>query len=229
MRIVPNPAAATVSLLLLLAACATAPAPGASSDSASGDKTAASDDTPSLVGLRLTLTGKTAPVLDANGAGEITLLREGGEAPVPVPFTNGGLAEAELAPGRYRLAGIGPLLCRGLEFEVGPAAARALGMVRADIVETEYYVALMSVAPAGETDLGALAARAGTEPAGVDARPLDQSEAAPCFVNKAGPAMTWQEVPLHQRFMLALLMAGICAGSVAAGGFCAFGAGAVGF
>jgi len=205
---------------LLLAACAAANAPD------SGPV----PETPQPVSLRLDLTGRTAPVLGENGAGEVMFLRKGDDAPLAVPFANGGLAETELLPGSYNVTGIGPLRCRGLEFTVdGAAPARALGTIRAEIVATEYIVALMSVDPAAADDVGALAGKAGAAPGAVDDRPLSQREAAPCFVNRGGPDMTWQEVPLHEKIMLGILMAGICAGSVASGGFCAFGAGAVGF
>ncbi len=219
MRLAPTLAAAA-ALPLLVAACATT--------SATPDGPA--PETPQPVSLRLDLAGRTAIVLDEAGTGQIEFLRQGDETPVAAPFRNGGFAEAELMPGSYRVVRIGQLLCRGLAFEVDPAAsARALGVFRANIVETEYFVALARVQPAPAGDIAELAGRAGAEPAEVDAAPLGQTEAAPCFVNRNGPDMTWEEVPLSQKIMMGVLMAGICAGSVAAGGFCAFGAGLIGF
>lgn len=199
---------------LLLAACVSASAP---------EPVAAE---PQPVALRVTLTGRTAAVLGEGAAGQVEILREGEEAPVAVVFENGALAVADLAPGRYSIRRIGPLQCRGLGFEVDPvASARALGSMEVEIIETEYYVGLMAVRPADAGDIGALAARAGAAPESVDADPLDPPEGAPCFVNRNGPDATWQDIPLHQRILLGVAIAGLCAASVVAGGFCVFGAG----
>jgi hypothetical protein len=175
------------------------------------------------VAFRLTVTGKTGPVLGTGTTGRIEVLREGADEAIGLDFENGELAVRELPPDRYNIARIGPLICRGLTFEVDPwTQARALGSLRAEIIATDYYVALLSLAPATGTEIAALAERTGAAPGAVDARPLVIPEAAPCFISRAGPDATWHELPLGQKIMLGIVIAGFCAAAVAAGGFCAF-------
>ncbi len=213
MKFAPRILALIALLPLLLAACAaeyTAP-----------PETQTAQTQP--VAFRLTVTGKTGAVLETGATGRIEVLREGADEAIDLDFENGELAVHELPPGHYSIARIGPLLCRGLTFEVDPLTqARALGALRAEIIATDYYVALMSLAPATGTEIAALAERTGAAPGAIDARPLVIPEAAPCFINRAGPDATWHELPLGQKIMLGILMAGFCAAAVAAGGFCAF-------
>ncbi len=130
---------------------------------------------------------------------------------------------SSLPPGRYSIARIGPLACRGLSFEVDPSAgARALGSLRAEIITTDYHVALLSGRAATGTEIAALAARTGAAPGAIDARPLVIPEAAPCFISLAGPGATWRERPLGEKILLGIGFLGFCAIAVASGGFCAF-------
>ncbi len=205
---------ALIALLpLLLAACATG-------------RTAPPESQPAQtlpVAFHLTVTGKTGPVLETGATGRIEVMREDADEPIGLEFENGELAIHELPPGRYSIARIGPLACRGLSFEVDPSAgARALGSLRAEIIETDYYVALLSLAPATGTEIAALAERTGAAPGTIDTRPLQAAEAAPCFISRAGPDATWRDRPLGEQIMLGIVIAAFCAAAVAAGGFCAF-------
>ena len=212
-----GPALRTIVLAALLpfilAACAEAPPVPTASEPARLQP----------VAFRLTVTGKTGAVLETGATGRIEVLREGADETVGLDFENGKLAVHELPPGRYSIARIGPLACRGLSFEVDPSAkARALGSLRAEIIATDYYVALLSLAPATGTEIAGLAERTGAAPGAIDARPLVIPEAAPCFISRAGPDATWRELPLGQKIMLGIVIATFCAAAVAAGGFCAF-------
>ena len=80
----------------------------------------------------------------------------------------------------------------------------------------------MSLAPATGTEIAGLAERMGAAPDAIDARPLVIPEAAPCFVNRAGPYATWQDLPLGEKIMLGIAIGAFCAAAVAAGGFCFF-------
>jgi len=175
------------------------------------------------VALHLTVTGDTEPVLGTGATGRIEVLREGADEAIGLDFENGELAIRELPPGRYSISKIGPLVCRGLSFEVDPwTQARALGSLRAEIIVTDYYVAFLSLAPATGTEIAALAERTGAAPGTIDTRPLQAAEAAPCFINRAGPSATWRDRPLGEQILFGIAIAGFCAAAVAAGGFCAF-------
>ncbi len=198
---------------LILAACADAPPVPTASEPARLQ----------LVAFRLAVTGETGPVLETGTTGRIEVLREGADEVIGLDFENGELAIHELPPGRYSIARIGPLACRGLSFEVDSSAeARALGSLRAEIIATDYLVALISLEPATGTEIATLAERMGAAPGAIDARPLVIPEAAPCFINRAGPNATWQDLPLGEKIMLGIAIAAFCAAAVAAGGFCAF-------
>ncbi len=213
MKFAPRFLALLALLPLLLAACAT-------EDAAPAEIRPAQIQP---VAFRLTVTGKTGAVLETGATGRIEVLREGADEAIGLDFENGELAVHELPPGHYSIARIGPLICRGLTFEVDPwTQARALGSLRAEIIATDYYVALMSLTPATGAEIAALAERTGAAPGAIDARPLVIPEVAPCFISRAGPDATWHELPLGQKIMLGILMAGFCAAAVAAGGFCAF-------
>ena len=213
MKFAPRILALIALLPLLLAACA--------AEDTAPPETQTAQIQP--VAFRLTVTGKTGAVLETGASGRIEVRREGADEAIGLDFENGELAVHELPPGHYSIARIGPLLCRGLSFDLDPSAeARALGSLRAEIIATDYYVALMSLAPATGTEIAALAERTGAASGAIDARPLVIPEAAPCFISRAGPDATWHELPLGQKIMLGILMAGFCAAAVAAGGFCAF-------
>ena len=213
MRPAPRILALIVFLPLLLGACA-------------AEDTAPPEIRPARiqpVAFRLTVTGKTGPVLETGTTGRIEVLREGADKAVGLDFENGKLSVHELPPGRYSIARIGPLACRGLSFEVDSSAeARALGSLRAEIVATDYYVALLSGQAATGTEIAGLAERVQAAPGAIDARPLVIPEAAPCYVGRGGPATTWRERPLGEKILLGIVIAGFCAAAVAAGGFCAF-------
>jgi hypothetical protein len=213
MRPAPRILALIALFPLLLAACAAEDAapPGIGPDQTQP------------VAFRLTVSGTTGVVLETGARGRIEVMREGADEVIGLDFVNGEPALHDLPPGRYGIARIGPLLCRGLSFEVNPSTrARALGSLRAEIIATDYFVALISVAPATGTEIAGLAGRTGAAPGAVDARPLVIPEAAPCFISRAGPDATWRELPLGQKIMLGIVIAGFCAAAVAAGGFCAF-------
>ncbi|MEE8455363.1 MAG: hypothetical protein V3R90_11540, partial [Limibaculum sp.] len=187
---------------LILAACADAPPVPTASEPARLQ----------LVAFRLAVTGETGPVLETGTTGRIEVLREGADEVIGLDFENGELAIHELPPGRYSIARIGPLACRGLSFEVDPSAeVRALGSLRAEIIVTDYYVALLSGQAATGAEIAGLAERTGAAPGAIDARPLVIPEAAPCFVNRAGPDASWHDLPLGQKIMLGVVIAGFCA------------------
>jgi len=215
----PAPRSTTLTaLLLLLAACAAEPdAP----DAAQPPRL-----TPTA--LHLTITGDTSPVLGTGTAGQIELTRDGAAEPIEVAFENGALAVADLQPGQYNTTKIGLLACRGLTFEVDPAQAdqaanaRALGTLRAKIVTTDYYVALMSRRAATGPEIAGLAQRVQAAPDTIDARPIAMAEAAPCFMGTGGPPTTWRDRPLGEQILFGIAIGGFCAIALASGGFCAF-------
>jgi hypothetical protein len=213
MKFTPRILALIALLPLLLAACA--------AEDTAPPETQTARIQP--IAFRLTVTGKTEPVLGTGATGRIEVLRKGADEVIGLEFENGALTVHELPPGSYSIARIGPLICRGLAFEVDPSArARALGSLRAEIIMTDYYVALMSLAPATGTEIAGLAERTGAAPGAIDARPLVIPEGAPCFISRAGPDATWHDLPLGQKIMLGILIGGFCAAAVAAGGFCVF-------
>ena len=197
-------------LMLLLAACAAQP-----------DAPQPPRLTPTA--LHLTVTGDTAPVLGTGTTGQIELTRDGAAEPVGVEFENGALVVADLQPGQYNITKLGSLTCRGLTFEIDQAArARDLGTLRAEIITTDYYVALMSRRAATGAEIAGLAERVQAPPDTIDARPIAMAEAAPCFLGTGGPGTTWRERPLAEQILLGIGFAGFCAVALASGGFCAF-------
>jgi len=202
--------AGLIALLLLLGACATAP-----SDSEPAQ--------PIPTTLQLTVTGATEPVLGADGKGQIELTRDGSAEPIGIAFENGITVLQDLQPGQYSITKLGLLRCRGLDFEVDQASsARALGSLQTKIITTDYYVAMMSRKSASIAEIAELAESNGAAPDTVDARPITLTEAAPCFMNTAGPELTWQERPLRDKITLGIAFGAFCALALAAGGFCAF-------
>jgi hypothetical protein len=207
MRFAPGPAAL---LPLLLAACATAPAEPQPAR-------------PVPTALHLTITGATEPVLGAGTTGRIELVRDGTAEPVGVDFENGAMVVADLEPGQYSIAALGPLTCRGLTFEVDDAAsARALGSLRAEIITTDYHVGLMSRRAATGAEIAGLAERVQAAPDTIDAQPIAMAEVAPCYMGTGGPGTTWRDRPLGEQILLGIGFAGFCAIALASGGFCAF-------
>ena len=202
---------AGIALSLLLAACA------AMEERA----TAPAEAGPVSVGFRIDLTGATGPILAEDGTAALELEGGGAEEPLSLGFRNGRLAVHELTPGRYEVTQLGPLQCRGLAFEVG-ARPRYLGTLRANVIRTDYHVALMKPAVATPADVVALAERADVGPEAVDARPLAVTEPAPCFLSQHGPTATWEDLTFEEKIVLGAGIVGLCAISLAAGGFCQF-------
>lgn len=175
------------------------------------------------VAFRLTVTGETEAVMETGTTGRVEVLRDGADEATGLDFENGEMTVHDLAPGSYAVARIGPLKCRGLSFDVDPGTqARALGSLRAEIIVTDYDVAMMSVAPASGAEIAELAGRLQTAPGTVDARALTIPEAAPCFAGHGGPGATWRDRPLGEKILLGIGFAGFCAIAVASGGFCVF-------
>jgi len=173
--------------------------------------------------LHLGVSGHAAPVLDAEGRGQITLVRDGADEPLTVAFQNNAPSGFELAPGYYDVTAIGGLTCRDMGFEVADGAAgRHLGVLRAEIIRTSYYVAMIAGRPATDAEISELAQTTGTAPDNIDDRPISAAEAAPCFIHRGGPGQTWRERPLGEQILLGLGFVGFCAIALAAGGFCAF-------
>jgi hypothetical protein len=200
---------ATMALVpLLVAACATAPPEPEPAR-------------PVPTALEITVTGAVEPVLGADGTGRVALVREGSAEPIDLEFRNGALVVRDLPPGQYSIAALGPLNCHGLSFAVD-RSPRALGALRADIVATDYYVAMMSRRSAAGADIAAFAERTRLPPGQIDATPIVQIDAAPCFINRGGQGETWRERPLGEQIMFGILVGGFCAAAVAAGGLCAF-------
>lgn len=201
---------ARIALGALLAACAaeeSAPVPEAVG--------------PVPVAIRLTLDGDTGVALGPDGAGQIVLGREDGDEPVRLAYENGALAVQDLVPGRYEVASLGALPCRGLAFDVADRP-RYLGAVRVTLVRAAYDVALVSRPDVAPADVAELADRAGAPAQAVDARPLAATESAPCFLGPDGPVTTWEDLTLGEKIILSVGVAGLCAVSLAAGGFCHF-------
>ena len=173
--------------------------------------------------VELAFSGYVAPVLDAGDRGEIAFSRDGTDESIVVPFRNGATSEFALSPGSYAVTNIGALQCRGMTFEVDPAAdARALGSIGGEIIKTDYYVALMAGRPATAEQVSTLAAAHGLAPDQVDAGAMIVTEQAPCFIHTAGPGQTWRDRPLGEQILFGIGFAGFCAIALSAGGFCAF-------
>lgn len=212
----PLPHSLALLCLTLLTGCAVS-----QSHPDAGETSSATRPIP--VGLRLSLAGDTAPVLGPDGTGQLTLARGGTDEPLSLAFHNDALAVYDLAPGRYEITGLGRLHCRGLAFEVpGGASARYLGTVNAELVRANYHVALLAPAAPEPADAAALAERAGIAADALDARPLAVGETAPCFLGRDGPVTTWEDLSLSEKIMLSVGVAGLCAISLATGGFCQF-------
>lgn len=208
-------ALAIISLALLIGCAAGQRPPEA------GQTSAAAGPVP--VGLRLSLAGDTAPVLGPDGEGRLTLARADADDPLSLDFRNQALAVHGLAPGRYEITRLGRLQCRGLAFEVPEGTgARYLGTLSGELVRANYHVALMAPPTIDPADAGALAETAGIAPERVDSRPLAVREAAPCFLGRDGPVTTWEDLSLSDKIFLSIGVAGLCAISVATGGFCQF-------
>ena len=116
--------------------------------------------------IQLTFTGDTAPVLGSGDTGQIELHREGSDEPVLLEFQNGVEAIYDLPPGQYSVGKIGALTCRGMAFDIDPSSsARALGSIKARIITTDYYVALMTRHQATQAKLAGFAAQTQTRQA----------------------------------------------------------------
>jgi hypothetical protein len=166
--------------------------------------------------LRLNLTGKSEAVFGAVTAIPVLLTRDGTEEPVATELTPGGLTRMELPPGDYSISRIGPMACYGIGFTVAPGAEpRALGTLQAEILRTQYDIALLDGSPASTADLAELGA-------GAQAAPLYIDRNALCHVGRNGPGTEFRDLSPAEQVMAAILFGGLCAAAVASGGFCAF-------
>lgn len=193
----------SAALLLVLAACQTTAA--ASRDG--------SDAQPRATALRLALTGKTEAVAAPDAAIPVELQREGAD-PLTLDYVPGALTIHELPPGRYGIAKIGPMSCTDLGFDVTPGQGPlALGTVDAKVSETDYYIGYVSGRPAAEADVATLGAEPG--------QPIVGRHAL-CHAPRDYTGPVWADLPIEQKLMFALMMAGFCALTVASGMVCAF-------
>jgi len=192
-------------LPLIFAGCAAAPkspAPDASLGAAP----------PRAVALRLVLSGSADAVFPPGQKVPVELAY-GDEGPVvSLDLVPGRRSLHDLAPGGYAVTRIGPLGCTGIGFAVGPGAAPAdLGTLRAEVLQTDYDVALISARAASPGELG------DAEPV-----PLFAHRQALCHASRDGPGTEYRDLSPAERVMVAILFAGFCAAAVASGGFCAF-------
>ena len=193
------------ALLLLLGACATAPE----------HPEPAVDATPRAVALQLSLTGKAEAVAPGGGAIPVAVARAGFE-PVLLDFQDRALSVHDLPPGRYEIAAIGPLSCTGLGFEIAPGSGPvSLGTLQAQILRTDYDVALLSHAAPEAAELAELGG-------GAEAGRLTLDRYALCHAPRDFDGPVWEDLPMEQKLMFGLLMAGFCAAAVATGNICAF-------
>lgn len=190
---------------------------------AGGPQASAEPAVPVPTVIDLGVFGAVGPVIGEDGTGQLHLKRADGGEPVTVPFQNASPSEFALAPGDYRITQIGELRCQGIAFSVGgDARLRALGTIRAEIVKSQYYVALIAGHPAKPDEIAALAEARSLDTAKIDARPISVTRHAPCSVHRLGPGQSWRDRPLGERIALGFAVAGFCAIALAAGGFCAF-------
>lgn len=194
---------------LALAACAAA-------GQGPGERDDAVAPAPVPVALRLVITGAAEPVFAPDRPIPVALSRGGAEAPATLEVRAGALSVAQLPPGRYAVTRIGPLACAGIGFDLGPGPApQALGTLRAEVLRTEYDVALISAAPATPADLAVLGG-------GAEAAPLTVHRQALCHSGRGGAGTQFRDLSPAEQVMAGILFAGFCAAAVASGGFCAF-------
>ncbi|HSF94479.1 MAG TPA: hypothetical protein VLA52_05580 [Thermohalobaculum sp.] len=200
MRILPG-ILSGAALMLLLAACATAPA-GPEPDPA-----------PRSTSLTLELSGKADVVASPGEAIPVELVREGAE-PLKLDFQDGTPTRHDLPPGQYGIAGIGPLSCTGLGFEVPDGTGPVdLGTLEARVAVTDYYIAKLKRRPPVPADL---------TPPGTEPGRLIVGRYALCHAPRDFTGPVWADLPLEQKLMFGVLMAGFCAAAVASGNICAF-------
>jgi len=192
---------------LALAACA-ASGPG------SDDRAAPEAATPTPAALRLVIAGDADPVFALDQPIPVELNRDGADAPVTLEVRAGSLSVARLPPGHYAVTRIGPLACAGIGFDLGPGP-QALGTLRAEVLRTEYDVALISAVPATPADLAELGADAADAPLTVHRQAL-------CHSGRGGTGTQFRDLSPAEQIMAGILFAGFCAAAVASGGFCAF-------
>lgn len=168
------------------------------------------------VALRLNLTGKAPAVFGGATAIPVLLARTGTQEPVAAEFTPGALTRLELPPGDYAVSRIGPMACSGIGFTLTPGAEpRALGVLDAEILQTEYDIALIGAGPASAADLAELGSGAQSAPLFIDRKAL-------CHAGRGGPGTQYHDLTLAQKITVGVFFAGFCAAAVASGGFCAF-------
>ena len=142
-----------------------------------------------LVALEVTLPAPPPDLLDDQQAGVITLTAKTlpGEArartarprPIRLVFVNGALGLHALRPGAYAIETIAGYDCGPLGLAVPPGDAPiALGSLTLD--GTDSHGAFLSGGTLTPDDLARVADLAGTDPAAIDADPLERGSAIPC-------------------------------------------------
>ncbi len=105
-----RPIAMITSAAYLIAACATAPPqPTDLSDMTF------TDTRPTA--LRVTVAGKSGPILWGKNFGKFVIGREGSSDAIGIYFKNGALGVYDLPVGKYSIEMIGALECEGARFE----------------------------------------------------------------------------------------------------------------
>jgi hypothetical protein len=195
----------------LLGACAATAVP----DAATPTLAEPTDGGLRPIALRLSVTGATQVMHRGADPIPVELTRAGTEAPVALILENAALSTHTVPPGHYSITRIGPLTCTGISFDLEPGAGlRALGTLSAEIIQTDYDIALISAKPASPVDLASLDA--------ADAAPLTVHRQALCHAGRGGQGTTYQDLSTGEQIMLGIVFAGFCAIALAGGGFCAF-------
>ncbi|MCL5779137.1 hypothetical protein M1105_19415 [Limibaculum sp. FT325] len=180
--------ARAVLVALTLAGCATAPpkglAPPAASE-ASGSEVAVPPAPPPdgrLVALRVAVENPPEGLLDEQGAGVLTLRREGERAPIRLVFGDGALGLYALPRGIYRIERVAGYDCGPLHLVLAPGETPlALGQLSLALGgERDGERGALAGGPATSGDIARIAALSGTDPAAVDAVPLERRRGISC-------------------------------------------------
>jgi hypothetical protein len=141
--------------------------------------------------LRVTVTGRTAPVLHDGTTGRLVVARDGAPEPIGLDFENGALAVYQLPPGDYSIAMIGPLTCSGLEFTIdADAGGVALGSIEANIFRADPHSALISGQAATGAEIASTAAEVQAAPGAIGSQPVAIAQSALCHTNGATTGQT---------------------------------------
>ncbi len=169
--------------------------------------------------LRVTVTGRTTPVLHDGTTGRLVLTRDGAPEPIGLDFENGALAIYDLPPDRYSIAMIGPLACSGLEFTVdADAVGVALGSIEANIFRSDPASALLSGQAASGAEIASTAAEVQAAPEAIGSQPVAIAQTALCHTNGASDGQTALNGDEKGQIAVALIVIGTL---VAAGFFIA--------